>query len=441
MSLSETLEENVAENVAETVRLFPHSPGVYLMKDAAERVIYVGKAKDLQKRASSYFRQAALEDPRIAPLIPEIVHCEYLQTKTEVDALLLEAKLIKELQPKFNRDLKDDKSFPFLQITIREPFPRVMITRQPKARGVKLWGPFTRPSALRGALLALQTVFQFRTCTHPINPQDAKWNYFRPCLLHSVKRCAAPCNLRITAEEYRRNIKRLMQFLNGKRRSILKLWEKEMHAAAAARNYESAARLRDQIRDLQRLGECDKAASNATSFRINPQLNFRRSLKELQKICNLDELPRSIEGIDIAHLGGSDTVGSVVHFIDGAPFKHGYRRYKIREVLGINDVASIAEVVSRRFADADNSPPDILLIDGGIGQLRAACAALELCSSKPKVIISLAKKEELIFFTDRDEPLELPRRAAALRLLQAIRDEAHRFAQHYHHLLRHKRLK
>ncbi|MGL4943004.1 MAG: UvrB/UvrC motif-containing protein [Thermoguttaceae bacterium] len=434
-----TADENLlAESPAEMVKRFPHAPGVYLMKDAADRVIYIGKAKDLRNRASSYFHKAAAEDPRTAPLIPEIHHCEYLQTASEVDAILLEAKLVKELQPKFNRDLKDDKSFPFLQITVREPFPRVMITRNPKRRGVKLFGPFTQSSALRGALLALQNVFQFRTCTHDIDPNNPRWKWFRPCLLHSVKRCSAPCNLRITPEEYKQSIQRLVAFLRGKRSSILKEIEREMNDAAASRRYEDAARLRDQLRDLKRLKDrgCAAAHLRPEQFQLDP----RQGVASLQELLKLSSPPRTIEGIDIAHLAGSDTVGSLVQFIDGMPFKNGYRRYKIRTVDGISDVASIAEVVLRRFGDADASVPDLLLIDGGAAQLGAALGALSRCPVRPQTVISLAKKEEEIFVAVGDEPLRLSRRSAALRLLQYIRDEAHRFAQHYHHLLRQKRI-
>ncbi|MGL6193402.1 MAG: excinuclease ABC subunit UvrC, partial [Thermoguttaceae bacterium] len=424
---------------SEKVKTFPHVPGVYLMKDAAERVIYVGKAKDLRNRAGSYFHKAAAEDPRTAPLIKEIRDLDFIQTESEVDALLLEARLVKDIQPKYNRDLKDDKTFPYLQITIREEFPRVEITRTPKERGVKLFGPFANSSGLRGAVQVLQKIFRFRTCTLNIHEEDERWKWFRPCILHSIRQCSGPCNFRVPKIDYRKNIMRLIRFLEGNKTKLIKELKIEMRTAASQRRYEEAAELRDQIHDLETLdqrGEIDTHVQPEV-FQIDP----RKGVLHLQKVLHLDEIPRIIEGVDIAHISGQDMVASLVHFIDGLPFKPGYRHYKIRSVHGVDDFASIAEVVSRRFAHAesDSHPiPDVLLIDGGKGQLNAALAALEHSVSKPKAVISLAKKEEEVFVPGKDEPLRLSRHSFALRLLQYVRDEAHRFAQHYHHVLRKK---
>jgi len=424
---------------SEKVKTFPHTPGVYLMKDDAERVIYVGKAKDLRSRAGSYFLKTAADDPRISFWVNEIHDLDFIETDSEVDALLLESRLVKDIQPKYNRDLKDDKTFPYLQITIREAYPRVEMTRTPKDKGVKLFGPFANSSGLRGAIIVLQKIFKFRTCTLDLREDDSRWQWFRPCLLHSIQQCTAPCNFRVPKIAYRRNIRRLISFLEGNKKKLLRELKQEMLDAAKERRYEDAAELRDQIHDLETLdqrGEIDTHVQPEV-FQIDP----RRGVLGLQKVLKLPEIPRIVEGIDIAHLSGTDTVASLVHFIDGLPFKPGYRHYKIRNVQGVDDFASIAEVVSRRFSHSDselNPPPDILLIDGGKGQLHAAMSILEHTPSRPKFLLSLAKKEEEIFVPNQDEPLKLSRHSFALRLLQYVRDEAHRFAQHYHHLLHKK---
>lgn len=424
---------------AEKVRSFPHKSGVYLMKDGSDRVIYIGKAKDLRNRAGSYFHKAAAEDQRTGPLVKEIRDIDFIETESEVDALLLEARLIKDIQPKFNRDLKDSKTFPYLQITIREIFPRIEMSRTPKNRGVKLFGPFANSSGLKGAIQVLQKIFKFRTCTLHITEDDERWRWFRPCILASINQCSAPCNYRIGKEAYRRGIRHLIRFLEGNKKKLLKELRTEMLDAAKERRYEDAAEIRNQIHDLETLdqrGEIDTHVQ-PEAFQIDP----RRGVVGLQKVFKLPNLPRTIEGVDIAHLSGKDTVASLVHFIDGLPFKPGYRRYKIRDVQGVDDFASIAEVVSRRFSHTDpetNPPPDILLIDGGKGQLHAAMSVLKNAPMQPGMILSLAKKEEEIFVPEKDEPIRLSRHSYALRLLQYVRDEAHRFAQHYHHLLRKK---
>lgn len=426
---------------AEKVRAkFPSAPGVYLFLDQAGRVIYVGKAKDLRSRAGSYFLAAAAVDRRTSTLVKEAYDIDFIEAESEVDALLMEARLVKDIQPKHNRDLRDDKSFPYLQITTREDFPRVEVTREPRTSGVKLYGPFASAGSLRGAVQALQKVFKFRTCPLDIEADDDRWRWFRPCLLASINQCTAPCNLRISKEEYRKDIKRLRMFLEGNRKSLLKEMRNEMAAASAELKFEKAARLRDEIDALDSLrdrGDLEKHEQPEV-FYIDP----KKGLAGLQKVLKLAVQPRNIEGVDIAHLAGNETVASLVQFLDGLPFKPGYRRFRIREVEGIDDFASIREVVARRFRklrDDGDVFPDILLIDGGIGQLRKGLEAFRALDIAPPLVLSLAKKEELVYVMDNDQPLRLSRHSYALRLLQYVRDEAHRFAQHYHHLLRKKR--
>jgi excinuclease ABC subunit C len=426
---------------AEKVKSFPTGPGVYLMKDAQGVVIYVGKARSLRNRASSYFHKSAAEEQRTAELVKHIADIEFLEAPTEVDALLMESRLIKDVQPRFNKDLKDDKSFPYLQIRMREDFPRVEFTRKPRRKGVKLYGPFTSARGLRQAIQVLQKVFQFRTCTLDIDADDARWRWFRPCLLHNIRQCTAPCNLRVTKEDYRKQIRALRLVMEGKRSRLVREMEAEMRVAAKALQFERAARLRDSVQALGKLDLCGEATPDVQPhvFPVDP----RKGLLGLRKVLGLREVPRSVEGIDIAHLGGEDKVASLVSFIDGTPFKPGYRRFKIRTVEGVDDFASIREVVLRRFryaTDDESIFPDVLMIDGGKGQLSAARDAFAALHMEPPCLISLAKQEEEIYLPDRGEPLRLSRNSAALRLLQSVRDEAHRFAQHYLHLLRQKRM-
>ncbi len=424
---------------AAKVKMFPQSPGVYLMKDNAEVVIYVGKAKNLRSRAGSYFLKAAAEDSRTSPWIHEIADIDFVQCDSEVDALLMESRLIKDIQPRHNKDLKDDKTFPYLMITTRDEFPRVEVTREPKAKGVKLYGPFPSAGALRGAIQVLQKIFKFRTCTLDISESDEKWNWFRPCLLASINQCTAPCNLRVSKEDYRRDIKHLQTFLDGGKKRLLKEMHNEMQSASKALDFERAAVLRDEINMLESLeqrGDLDTHVQPEV-FYIDPT----KGLTGLRKVLGLEKTPRIIEGVDIAHLGGGETVASLVQFIDGLPFKPGYRRYRIEDVKGVDDFRSIYEVVSRRFrrlSDEGDSFPDILLIDGGKGQLSSAMAAFRDQDITPPVVISLAKRDEEIFRPGNPEPLRLSKSAFALRLLQYVRDESHRFAQHYHHILRNK---
>ena len=349
--------------------------------------------------------------------------------------------MIKDLMPYYNQLLKDGKSFPYIQIFYREEFPRVEVTREPKSQGVKLYGPFV--SSVRGALVVMQKIFKFRQCNATIREDDPKIRFARPCLLASIGQCTAPCCGRVTKEEYRKQIHRLQRFLDGDKKKLLEDLATEMAEAAKGLRFEEAAGIRDQIAALEKLSEHGDLETHVQPevFRTDP----KRGLTGLQKILHLAETPRVIEGVDIAHLHGEATVASLVQFIDGVPCKSGYKRYRITSVDGINDFASIAEVVYRRMSRLKEScqpMPDILLIDGGKGQLHAAEEALQRAGVKIgedlKALVSLAKREEELFISGVEEPLHLSRHAYSLRLLQYVRDEAHRFAQHYHHILRGK---
>jgi len=440
---------NERQNILQRLRVqageLPACPGVYLFKDAAGVVLYVGKAKNLRSRVSSYFQLGAKlsesRGPQISKMISTLVaKLDYLPCNSEVDALLRENRLIKDIQPRFNERQKDDKSFPFLQITTDEDFPRVAITRQPRQRGVKLLGPFTSPTELRRALPLMQRVFKFRTCKLDISDADQRRKHFRPCLLHSIKQCSAPCAERVSREDYAGQIRRLKTFLESKGQKLRKELQQEMAQAAAERQYERAAELRDELAALEGL---QKRGLAGEAKDLQPELFYvdpAEGLQRLAEVLSLPVSPRIIEGLDIAHLQGQARCGTVVCFIDGKPLKSRYRRYKIK-TAGNDDYASLAEVGRRRYRRAGANEeifPDIILIDGGPGQLSAASQAFGSLGCDQAALVSLSKKDELLHTPGQAGPIKLPRRDPALRLLQSVRDEAHRFAQHYHHILRQK---
>ena len=273
------------ENTAAKVRTFPQSPGVYLMKDAAGVVIYVGKATSLRSRAGSYFLKAALVDQRTASWVPSIADADFITCESEVDALLVESRLIKDIQPAHNKILKDDKTFPYLQISTHEDFPRVEVTREPANKGVKLYGPFASAGSLRGAVQVLQRIFKFRTCSLDITEGDDQWKWFRPCLLASIKQCTAPCNARIGKEEYKKDIRRLHLFLQGNKKRLIKQMKEEMLTASKELQFEKAAKLRDEIEmleSLDRRGELDTHAQPEV-FYVDP----KKGLAGLRQVLKL----------------------------------------------------------------------------------------------------------------------------------------------------------
>ena len=428
------------ERLRGQIKDLPRTPGVYLMKDAEGRVLYVGKAKRLRERVASYFQPGTdlttSRGPWIAEMAGRVEEIAYLDCESEVDAILQEARLIKDIRPTYNQAQMDDKTFPYLEITQRQDFPGVYVTRQPRP-GSKLYGPFTSAGELRRVLQVLQRVFKFRTCHLTIEATDDKRRFFRPCILHSIAQCTAPCADRISREAYRKDIARLRRFLESKRSVVLRQLQQEMTEQADQLNFEEAARLRDEIRAIESLadrGEVDEHVQPEL-FTVDPAAG----LNGLAQLLNLDDSVRIVEGVDIAHIMGHEAVGALVCFIDGRPFKNGYRRYKIRQVEGIDDYAMIQEVLRRRYRKAGRHEeifPDVILIDGGIGQLHAARDAFREMPIKPPALVALAKREEELYLTGRDGPVRLKRNDPVLRLLQQVRDEAHRFAQHYFHILR-----
>ena len=431
--------------LSEKARSLPKVAGVYLMKDANGVVLYVGKAACLPDRVSSYFVPSADLGAKKQPMLDIVEEFEVIECEGEWEALLTENRLIKDIHPRFNERLTDDKTFPYLVITMRDDFPGVFITREPgnpDYKGAKVFGPFTSVYALRESIQLLQRVFKFRTCTLDIREEDPNLKFFRPCLLYPIKQCTAPCAAKVSKEAYRADIDRFIRFLDSKRSVMLREMRKDMTLASEKLEYEKAAVLRDQIRAIEKLDERgdrkDKWQPETETFYVDPA----KGMRSLQKTLEMDDPIRCMEAIDIAHLQGSETVGSKVCFVDGRPLKTEYRHYRINSVDN-DDYMAIREVVSRRYREAgagNELYPDVILIDGGLGQLHAALEAFDELDIKPPMVISLAKKEEVIFVQAKTEAIKLGRDNAGLKLCQSIRDEAHRFAQHYHHILRRKKV-
>jgi excinuclease ABC subunit C len=424
--MADTQDKSRLAAIREKIRTFPQTPGLYLMKGQGDTVLYIGKAKNLRNRAASYFQPAsdlmASRGPKILEMVSKVEDIEYIEAQSEVDAILKEARLIKDIHPPYNTDLIDDKTFPYLEIKIRDDFPGVYITREPSPHGTKLYGPFAGGAKdLQGTLILLQKIFKFRTCTLDIREDDAKRKFFRPCILYSINQCTAPCGAKIENPEYKNIIKDLIKFLQSKRSTILRQLRKQMEEAAAAFEYEKAAMYRDRVRLIERLDDRGTLEENVQpeAFAADPT----EALTQLREILKYDQPVRIIEGIDIANISGAEAVGSLVKFIDGRPFKSGYRRFRIKTVTGIDDYAMIREVVTRRYKYAKEGEelwPDLVLIDGGLGHLHAAQEAFAAMEAAPPRLAAIAKKHEEIYLPESSSPLRLAPRAPARKLLQYV---------------------
>jgi excinuclease ABC subunit C len=391
------------------IKSLPVQPGVYLMKDGQGRVIYVGKAANIKKRVSSYFRKSGLPYKNEA-LVRQICNIEAITTDSEHEAFLLESRLIKQLQPHYNISLKDDKSFPFIKIT-RQSFPRFFIGRKKPGENVEYIGPYTDAKSLRLALKFLRKVFPFCSC-HKFPKRE--------CLNFFLGLCPAPCTGRISQKEYSKSIRDLKHFLKKGSLSLIKDLQQRMQRASQSRNFEQAIKLREKIRALSLLCQQGRPGS--------------------WQLLGLDRPPRRIEAFDISNLFGKEAVGSLVTFVDNRPYKQGYRRFRIRAVEGIDDYMMLREVLSRRYSrllKENLARPDLVVIDGGKGHLNTAWQELKSLGLDIP-IIAIAKEEELIYTVIRNNPLNLGRDSVVLQLIQHVRDEAHRFAIKYHKLLRKK---
>jgi excinuclease ABC subunit C len=533
----------VPDAVAAKLPHLPDGPGVYLWKGRDGTILYVGKAKRLRSRVRSYFGNDQLESLKTRHLVGLIADLDTIVVPSEAHALILEANLIKEYRPRFNIALRDDKSYPYIKVTLQEPFPRVFVTRRLEDDGARYFGPYTDVGGMRRALNVVKRIFTVRSCNYDMPAQMPE----RPCLDYYIKRCKAPCILAQSQHEYRSMIDEVVLFLSGRPDEVVRRVKERMDLAAEQLDFERAAELRDVLHHLEQMEEPtvvleveggdrdvvgyarDGDDACVTVLRIRggkllsreqrflehvegeedtevmaiflagsyvsmqekarqlllpfdfpdrelieqalpdskiviPQRGPRRDLialaeqnarhlleelklssmeaderagdpvYELARELGLQRIPRSLVCFDISTTQGTDTVGSCVWFENGRPKRSEYRKFKVKTVEGTDDFASIHEVVRRYFDRriTDEKPlPDLIVIDGGKGQLSAAHAALEELGLADRPLISLAKREEEIFVWGREEPLKLSRRSPALRLLQQARDEAHRFAVTY----------
>jgi excinuclease ABC subunit C len=555
----------VTPDLAATLKRLPDRPGVYLMKDARGTVIYVGKAQSLRNRVRSYWQKqtGGGESQLIRSVINRIADLEYTMTDSVSEALLLEINLVKRYRPRYNVRLKDDKSYPFIKITLGENFPRIERTRKLPADGSRYFGPYASASSVDEAMNLIRRLFPFRTCTLDIH--EGRKAIERPCLLYHIKRCQAPCVGYIGKADYRAQIEQIERFLEGRQEVVARELTRQMKAASEATEYERAAALRDKVKAIERTMESQKMAAHAATeedvlglarhdaqaavqlFAVRggkmvgrdvylldapretddatvlagflqqyyeratsippdvlvpalpedaadlevflaarrgaavhlhvPRRGEKRELLELatrnatetlqreharwlgdqgKTLAALEEVaealglpgaPLRIECYDISNFGGAQSVGSMVVFEDGRPRTGEYRRFRIKEVVGANDYASHQEVLRRRFKRARSGEegneeelrwrlPDLVVIDGGKGQLSAAKEVLDELGYHDLAVVGLAKEREEIFLPDRREPVLLPTTSPALYLMQRLRDEAHRFAITYHRSLR-----
>jgi excinuclease ABC subunit C len=425
---------NRSQNLKSKVRDLPNKPGVYLMRDKLGRVIYVGKARSLRKRVSQYFHPSRRlrHDPKIQALIESIADLETFVVKSEPEALLLEGKLIKEYKPRYNAMFKDDKRFLLLKINMNERYPRFKFARLKKDDAARYFGPFAHAGAIRCAMQFMRKTYGVLVQgTGVPKEKDLKYStYLVPVPLKDLPR-----------EEYLRRVELACEFLEGRNKEGLAALEQQMRDAARAQQFERAAELRDIIESLHAIARTARERKFARDF--SQKLEPGKEMEELQRVLNLPELPEHIEGFDISNISGTLSVASTVCFRDGKPHKEHYRHYQIKTVEGSDDVASMAEVVGRRYArlrEEGGQLPDLVMVDGGKGQLMAALKALWKLEIRDLPVIGLAKQMEEIHMTGQTLPIRLLGNSPALHLIQRLRDEAHRFANTYHQKLRKRRI-
>lgn len=395
------------------------APGVYIFKDERGRILYVGKAKSLKKRVQSYFSRPL--DTKSQILVSKICDLEYINSASESQAQILEAAMIKDRQPPYNISLKDDKSFPWIKITAEE-FPAVSICRRKlrkKSDRAVYFGPYTNVKLLRQAFKIIRRIFGFRSC---------KKLSKAPCLYFRLKLCPGPCAGKISAKQYQEIIRQIKMFLESRYPELLHRLSQQMQAVAQKQDFETAAQIRDQI--------------NALSTITNGQVSHSSvgELEDLKRLLSLSRMPNRIEAFDISNIFGHESCGSMVTFSKGIADKNNYRRFRIKTVKGIDDYAMLREVLARRYTRVkiERLPlPDLVLIDGGRAHLLVAKKVIKnLGLNLP--LMSIAKDRENIYVLNRAHPISLNADTPALNLIRRVRDEAHRFALAYHHILRRK---
>ncbi|MCX5704847.1 MAG: excinuclease ABC subunit UvrC [Candidatus Omnitrophica bacterium] len=405
-------------SLREKIAKMPDSPGVYLMKDSAGKIIYVGKAKSLRKRLMTYLGRDLATKTLIQ--MRSVADIQVQLCPTEALALLLEAALIHKHMPKYNISLRDDKSFPLIKIT-KEDFPAIYVTRKKEDDGSRYLGPYTSANLLREALKIIRRSFPIRSCR---NLPD------KACLYYRVNLCPGPCIGKISKKDYALAIENISLILEGKTDTLINKLSIEMKRFSENKEFEQAAAARDQISAISALSS------------IRPGFSSSDEMQDLKNLLKLSKIPERIECFDIANICGKEATGSMVSFHKGKPDKNNYRRFKIKAVNAIDDYAMMQEVVRRRYArviEQKLPKPDLILIDGGKGHLMTAAKVL-LDFGLPIPLASIAKEEENIYLLGKVNPIQLKSDTPALNLIRRVRDEAHRFAQAYHHLLHRKKV-
>jgi len=410
------------------------------MKDRLGQVLYVGKAKNLKKRVSTYFhpsRRFSIQQPKIAAMIPLIYGVETIEVKSEAEALLLEGKLIKEWKPRYNTDFTDNKQFLLVRVDVHNPLPKFRLARNRKEDGARYFGPFAHSGLLRKTLTEMRRKFGILLAdAQPKEINKGTWQLYDDARAEIYGH--ANC---LTAEAYRQRVEAACVFLEGKTKAWLSELETAMRTAAENKEFEKAADMRDRLRALRKTIEPKRTF---TRLQHLPTDNNTSILQQLQTHLRMKQLPATMECFDISHISGTFVVASMVRFEKGLPQKGQYRRFKIKSFVGNDDFRAMEEVVGRRYqrlVREDRPLPDLVVIDGGQGQVHAALKAFMLAEIKPPMLIGLAKREEMIIFADNRADLQLPHHDPALQLLQRIRDEAHRFANTFNAELRSRKIR
>jgi excinuclease ABC subunit C len=462
------------EQVRKKLSELPHKPGIYLMKDRFGTVIYVGKARDLRKRVTSYFQPSRRKawDLKLNALVEAIHDLDTFTVRTEPEALLLEGKLIKEYQPRYNISFKDDKRFLLIKVNVNDPIPRFTMTRLRQEDGARYFGPFVHSSAARNTLMLARRKFNLRGC-RPLTPGDEDYKH---CLYGHLKYCTAPCIGNVSNDDYRSQVLAACDFMAGQTEEMEHELETQMKKAAAAEDFEKAAEYRDALQDLRHTTQKNKSFPRIP-YTLPVAIHPQQDVEQLGRELGLPQPPRRIEGFDISNISGTFAVASLVSFWDGRPDRANYRRFRMKTVTGQNDFACMAETIQRRYSrllrentppepsptptpatsppsspssppqESDPSPespaatartkfPDLIVIDGGKGQLGMACEELAKLGLGHIPVIGLAKEFEEIYRPGKEEPLRLSHDNGALKLLQRVRDESHRFANSYNAQLR-----
>ncbi|MFC1643508.1 GIY-YIG nuclease family protein [Chlamydiota bacterium] len=414
----------------------PDSPGIYMFRNNMGEIIYIGKAISLKKRVASYFRTQSHRDPKTSAMIKQIYDLDFIQLKSEIEALILESKYIKEFKPKFNILMKDDKQYPLIKFT-KDIFSCIKIVRNELPDGAIYLGPFTDSKGLKRTKREIEKIFGIRPCSI----QAPTRKHAKHCLYHQTGQCSAPCLGKITSKEYTERINEALLVLTGHTKKLLNWLEKKMNRFSLELKYEEAGQLRDIINALKNIS--GSRVKSIMKYK-RPVISYKNEIKIIKEILNLKKTPHIIEAFDISNISGQYATGSMVYFYDGKPNKRYYKHFKIKNVKSIDDYAMMREIVTRHFSHITNekkSIPELVIIDGGKGHLETARKVLNKLSLDKISVIGLAKKNEEIFIPELSDPIVLDKNIPCLQLFQRIRDEAHRFAISYHKKLRSKKIK